>query len=266
MWRGSATSRRSRDWGKEHCGPAFTRAGAVFNLIARNFYCLKLIVCFWVLHESLISRPESEGGYCWVAACSGDRLHPGEVETGVKSIAGLLSPVPGRCSVFQSYCKDFLLPQTYRCFGASFKRDLSRPESEGSWVVVYSGDRLHYIQENRCWLVTPRLERGSGSQVRFEHPNHLICTPSRGGPPGHQKKRKGERKSRGRHKFRMLTLSFFVIHHFKIFPGVPPSWGYLFGKHALMTQLTHTNGRTYQIHPTGTRTSYPRLPRGPLDT
>ena len=125
---------------------------------------------FWFERDR--SRPESEG--CWVAACSGDRLHPGEVETGVKSIAGLLSPVPGRCSVFQSYCKEFLLPQTYRCFGASFERDLSRPESEGSWVVVYSGDRLHYIQENRCWLVTPRLERGSGSQVRCEHPNHLI--------------------------------------------------------------------------------------------
>ena len=53
-----------------------------------------------------------------MAAHSGDRLHPGELETGGKSIAGPLSPVPGRCSVCSCISiLHFLLPQTYRCFG-----------------------------------------------------------------------------------------------------------------------------------------------------
>ena len=58
-----------------------------------------------------LSRPESEG--CWVqpgvAACRGVRLNSGELETGGKSTAGPLSPVPG---VFSHLRLEFL-PQSF---------------------------------------------------------------------------------------------------------------------------------------------------------
>jgi len=63
----------------------------------------------------------------------------------VKSTAPGLSALGGPGSPadrhLRLHCKTLAL-KTYRCFG---KRsvDLSRPESEGCWVAVCSGDRLH---------------------------------------------------------------------------------------------------------------------------
>ena len=69
MSRGSVTFRRTRDGGKEHCGPAFTRAGGVQSfkagIFAAKFFLFssfegaqnssaKTYRCFW---EKLLTFP-----------------------------------------------------------------------------------------------------------------------------------------------------------------------------------------------------------------
>ena len=112
-----------------------------------------------------------------MAVYSGDRLHLGELETGGKSIAGPLSPVPGRC--------EFALPLIFAIKGfcflklivvlGSYVRDLSefpvlRLMAVG-WRYVAIGD----IKENygRC-IVGPLSPVPRGFIVFFFESCFLI--------------------------------------------------------------------------------------------
>ena len=63
MSRGSVTFRRTRDGGKEHCGPAFTRAGAVvqFSILRlKGFFAASRF-----FSRFFLSREHSLGAFRW---------------------------------------------------------------------------------------------------------------------------------------------------------------------------------------------------------
>ena len=84
------------------------------------------------------------GGGFWVAAHSGDWLHPGELETGERALRACFHPCRGGVQfavASQSY-KGFLLPQTYRCL---FWESLREPEATSP---VFNHDRFRH---SLCW-------------------------------------------------------------------------------------------------------------------
>jgi hypothetical protein len=73
MSRGSVTFRRTRDGGKEHCGPAFTRAGGVQSFKAG---ILPKVFPFLFFFRKLRSvQVGTLTGVCVGMSCGGRRLN-----------------------------------------------------------------------------------------------------------------------------------------------------------------------------------------------
>ena len=74
MSRGSVTFRRTRDGGKEHCGPAFTRAGGVQSFNKAGIFAAR----FFFLFLSFELRSVQVGtltGVCVWMGCGDMRLN-----------------------------------------------------------------------------------------------------------------------------------------------------------------------------------------------